>query len=248
MLPGGAQQHNQHPPPFWDRNDRGFAPTGAGAPSSFGPSPCLIHASAWKEDPANFVLTEFSEVHARLWGSGFRRTFKVRPYLRTRTKEIRERVLFPLVAAFGVPGRQRPCSLSPARAYPGWRLPMGSLSSDGCPSPGGARSDGGRGDRTLDDSLCAIGGTAHASPRRHGCRDHFSRARDSIHDEYSAVRAPYCNAFCSVHSIAYSFAYCITYSFAYCIAYCFLLGIAVPLGGGRARLLESSRNFAFPEF
>jgi hypothetical protein len=217
---------------------------GSGTLAASAPLLALIHRSAWKGCSANFVLTEFSEVHARLWGSGCRRTFEVRPFLRARTKEQRERVLLPLVAAFGVPGRQRPCGLYPARAYPGWRLPMGSLSSDGSPSPGGARSDGGRGDRTLDDSLCAIGGTAHASPRRHGCRDHFSRARDSIHDEYSAVRAPYCNTFCSVHSIAYCIAYCITY----CIAYCFPLGIAVPLGGGRARLLESSRNFRFTEF
>src|ERR671910_3431916 len=64
----------------------------------------------------NFALTEFSEVHARLWGSGCRRTFEVRPYLRARTKEQRERVLSPLVAAFGVLGGQRPCGLSPARA------------------------------------------------------------------------------------------------------------------------------------
>ena len=127
---------------------------------------------------------------------------------------------------------------------------MGSLSSDSRPSPGDACRDGGRGDRTLDDSPCAIGGSVPASPRRHGRRDHFSRARHSIHDEYSAVRAPYCNTFCSVHniaySIAYSIAYCIAYSiayrftccFTYCSTYCFTLGIAVPLGEGRARLLE----------
>jgi hypothetical protein len=123
---------------------------------------------------------------------------------------------------------------------------MGSLSSDGYPSPGGARSDGGRGDRTLDDSLCAIGGSVPASPPRHGCPDHFSRASDSIHEEYTAVCASYCNTFCSVHSIAYSIAYCIAYSIAYCIAYCIAYSItycityciAVPLGEGRARLLE----------
>jgi hypothetical protein len=125
---------------------------------------------------------------------------------------------------------------------------MGSLSSDGSPSPRGARRDRGRGDRTLDDSLCAIGGTAHASPRRHGCRDHFSRARDSIHDEYSAVRAPYCNTFCSVHSTAYCIAGCIAYCFTYCIAYCFTYCIAVPLGEGRARLLESHQPVLLPYF
>src|SRR5919107_3263965 len=119
---------------------------------------------------------------------------------------------------------------------------MGSLSSDSRPSPGDACRDGGRGDRTLDDSPCAIGGSVPASPRRHGRRDHFSRARHSIHDEYSAVRAPYCNTFCSVHSIASSIAYrftcCFTCCFTYCLTYCCPLGIAVPLGEGRARLLE----------
>ena len=125
---------------------------------------------------------------------------------------------------------------------------MGSLSSDGCPSPGDARSDGARGDRTLDDSLCAIGGSVPASPRRHGCRDHFSRARDSIHDEYTAVCAPYCNTFCSVHSSAYCVTYCVAHSIAYCFTYCFLLGIAIPLGEGRARLLRSHQPVLLPYF
>jgi len=102
---------------------------------------------------------------------------------------------------------------------------MGSLSSDSHPGPGDARSDGSRCCGTLDASLCAIGRSVHASPRRLGCRDHFSRARDSIHGEYSAVRAPYCNTFCSAYSIAYS----ITYRFAHCITYRFPLGIAVTL-------------------
>jgi hypothetical protein len=68
--------------------------------------------------------------------------------------------------------------------------------------------------------------------------------RDSIHDECSAVRAPYCNTFCSVHGIAC----CIACCFAYCIAYCFPLGIAVPLGEGRARLLESHQLVLLPYF
>jgi len=116
---------------------------------------------------------------------------------------------------------------------------MGSLSSDGSPDPSGARRSSGRGDRTLNVSLCAAGGSVRASPR--------SRARDSIHDEHSAVGPLYCNTFCSVvrlpYSITYRFAHCITYSIAYSIAYCFAyrfpLGIAVPLGEGRARLLRS---------
>jgi hypothetical protein len=167
-----------------------------------------------------------------------------------------ERVLSPLVAAFGVPGAQRLSDLSPARGYPGGRLSMGSLSFDSHPGPVGARSDGGRCYGTLDASLCAIRRSVHASPRRHGCRDHFSRARDSIHDEYSAVRAPYCNTFCSAYSIAYSIAHCIThcitYSIAHCIiyrfAYRFPLGISVPLGEGRARLLESHQPVLLPCF
>ena len=116
---------------------------------------------------------------------------------------------------------------------------MGSLSFDSHPGPGGARSDGSRCCGTLDASLCAIGRSVHASPRRLGCREHFSRARDSIHDEYSAVRAPYCNTFCSVHSIAYRFAHSITYRIIYRFAKGFPLGIAVTLGEGRERLLES---------
>ena len=112
---------------------------------------------------------------------------------------------------------------------------MGSLSSDGSPDPSGARRSSGRGDRTLNVSLCAAGGSVRASPR--------SRARDSIHDEHSAVGPLYCNTFCSVvrlpYSITYRFAHCITYSIAYSIAYRFPLGIAVPLGEGRERLLES---------
>jgi len=141
---------------------------------------------------------------------------------------------------------------------------MGSLSSDSHPGPGGARSDGSRCCGTLDASHCAIGRSVHASPRRLGCQDPFSRARDSIHGEYSTVRAPYCNTFCSAysiahsiaysiaysiaHSIAYSITYRITYRITYCFAYRFPLGIAVPLGKGRARLLRSHQPVLLPCF
>jgi hypothetical protein len=91
---------------------------------------------------------------------------------------------------------------------------MDSLSSGGRPSPGGARRDSGRGDRTLNASLCAAGGSAYASPRRHGWPDHSCEARDSIYDEYSAVRPPYCDTFCFAHRITYSITYSITSYFA----------------------------------
>jgi len=125
---------------------------------------------------------------------------------------------------------------------------MGSLSSDSHPGPGGARSDGSCCCGTLDASLCAIGRSVHASPRRLGCQDPFSRARDSIHGEYSTVRAPYCNTFCSAYSIAYRFAHSIAYSITYCFAYRFPLGIAVTLGKGRARLLRSHQPVLLPCF
>jgi hypothetical protein len=108
---------------------------------------------------------------------------------------------------------------------------MGSLSSDGRPSPGGARSVGVRGDGTLNDSLCAAGGSVCASPRRHGHRDDFSRARDSIHDEYSAVGPLYCNTFRSVDRRPYSITFCFAQRITYSITYGFPLGFAVPLEG-----------------
>ena len=126
---------------------------------------------------------------------------------------------------------------------------MGSVSFDSHPGPGGARSDGGRCCGTLDASLCAIRRSVHASPRRHGCREHFSRARNSIHDEYCAVRAPYsCNTFCSAYSITYSIAYSIAHCIIYRFAYRFPLGISVPLVEGRARLLRSHQPVLLPCF
>ena len=129
---------------------------------------------------------------------------------------------------------------------------MGSLSSDSHPGPCDARSDGSCCCGTLDASLCAIGRSVHASPRRLGCQDHFSRARDSIHGEYSTVRPPYCNTFCSAYNITYNITYSIAYSIAYSITYCFAyrfpLGIAVTLGKGRARLLESHQPVLLPCF
>ena len=55
MLPGGAQ-HNQHPPPFWDRNRRVSHQVGRGIYTSallLG----LIQRSAWKEYSKNFAPT-----------------------------------------------------------------------------------------------------------------------------------------------------------------------------------------------